>query len=217
MDRAEYVPPPPELLMECLTDWERFLNSRDEMPDLIQCAIMHEQFEAIHPFNDGNGRVGRLLIPLFLMERGRLSQPLLYLSSYIEPRRTDYYNLLQRIRTDCDWDAWLRFFLEGVEQTARVAVQQTKELMDLREEFRHLVRGKARALALVDYLFLNPYLTVKRSQEFLEVSNPTARAAIAALEQAGIVTTFVDRPWRKLYVSSPILDILNRLDLPNPQ
>lgn len=213
IDRAVYVSPPPELLMECLTDWERFVNSRGQMPDLIQCAIMHEQFEAIHPFKDGNGRIGRLLVPLFLMERGRLSQPLLYLSSYIEPRRNDYYDVLQRIRTDCDWVSWLRFFLEGVQQTALLAVQQTKTLMDLREEFRYLVRGKARAVELVDYLFLNPYVTAKRAREFLDVSDPTARTAITTLEQAGILTALAERPWPKLYVSMPILTILSNLDV----
>lgn len=209
---AEYVPPPPELLMDLLADWERFLNTSGEMPDLIQCAILHEQFEAIHPFLDGNGRMGRLLTTLFLMERGRLSQPLLYLSSYIEPRRRDYYELLQRVRTDGDWESWIRFFLDGVEQTARQAVQQTNHLMDLREDFRYRVRAKARALALVDYLFRNPFITAKRAQVFLGVSDPTARAAIAVLVDVGILSDFMERPWRRLYVSSPILEILNSLD-----
>jgi Fic family protein len=198
--------------MGCLTDWERFVNARGEIPDLIQCAIMHEQFEAIHPFKDGDGRIGRLLIPLFLMERGRLSQPLLYLSSYIEPRRHDYYALLQNVRTDGDWSSWFHFFLAGVEHTALLAVHQTKKLMDLRERFRVLVRGKARAIELVDYLFLNPYVTAKRARQFLDVSDPTARAAIAALEQVGIVSEFTERPWPKLFVSFPILEILNTLD-----
>ena len=211
---AEYVPPPPELLMDVLSDWERFLNTSGEMPDLIQCAILHEQFEAIHPFLDGNGRMGRLLITLFLMERGRLSQPLLYLSSYIEPRRRDYYELLQRVRTDGAWDTWIRFFLDGVEQTARQSVQQTKQLMDLREDFRNRIRSKPKALALVDYLFGNPFITAKRAQQFLDVSDPTARAAIGALIDVGILTQWTERSWRRLYVSSPVLEILNAVDQP---
>lgn len=150
------------------------------------------------------------------MERGRLSQPLLYLSSYIEPRRLDYYDLLQRVRTDCDWVAWLQFFLEGVEQTALLAVLQTKKLMDLREDFRLLVRGKSRAMELVDYLFLNPYVTAKRAREYLKVSDPTARAAIASLEVTGILSELAERPWPKLYVSRPILNILSNLDVPDP-
>jgi Fic family protein len=212
---AEYVPPPPELLMDLLSDLEQFLNTSDEFPDLIQCAIVHEQFEAIHPFLDGNGRMGRLLITLFLVERGRLSQPLLYLSSYIEPRRQDYYALLQRVRTDGDWNAWFLFFLEGVEQTARQAVRQTKQLMDLREDFRHRVRSKPNALALVDPLFSNPLITTKRAQDFLAVSDPTARAAISALTEAGILSEYEERSWRRLYVSKPILEILNALDSPS--
>jgi Fic family protein len=211
---AEYVPPPPELLMDLLSDWERFLNTSGEMPDLIQCAILHEQFEAIHPFLDGNGRMGRLLITLFLMERGRLSQPLLYLSSYIEPRRRDYYDLLQRVRTDGAWDTWIRFFLTGVEHTARQAVQQTKQLMDLREDFRYRIRSKPRALALVDYLFGNPFITAKRAQQFLDVSDPTARAAIGALMDVNILTEWTERSWRRLYVSSPVLEILSAVDQP---
>lgn len=211
---AEYIPPPPELLMGLLSDWERFLNTSGEMPDLVQCAILHEQFEAIHPFLDGNGRMGRLLITLFLMERGRLSQPLLYLSSYIEPRRRDYYELLQRVRTDGDWDSWIRFFLNGVEQTARQAVQQTKQLMDLREDFRYRIRTKAKALALVDYLFRNPFITAKRAQQFLDVSDPTARTAINALLDVGILSEFKERSWRRLYVSPPIFEILSTVDRP---
>ena len=212
IENAIYVPPPYEFLVECLDNWERFVNAHDVMPDLIQCAILHEQFEAIHPFKDGNGRMGRLLIPLFLMERGRLSQPLLYLSSYIESRRSDYYDLLQGVRTDGDWDSWIRFFLAGVETTAVQAVQQTKRLMDLREEYRYLIREKPKALALVDYLFVNPYVTAMRARSYLKVSDPTARAAIGVLSQAGIVTEYGDRTWRKLYVSPQILDILSNLD-----
>jgi Fic family protein len=106
-ENAAYVPPPHEDMKELLGDWEEFLHVRNVVPDLIQCAIMHEQFEAIHPFIDGNGRVGRLLITLFLVERERLTQPLLYLSDFIEQHRRDYYELLQRVRTSGDWESWL--------------------------------------------------------------------------------------------------------------
>jgi Fic family protein len=106
---AQYVPPPPEEMQTALDNWEAFLHDREHFPDLIQCAVMHEQFEAIHPFLDGNGRVGRLLITLFLIERGRLSQPLLYLSQYFEARRQEYYNSLQRVRTEGDWLSWLMY------------------------------------------------------------------------------------------------------------
>ncbi len=117
LESAIYVPPPPEFMMEALEAWERFLHERGRVPDLVQCALMHEQFEAIHPFLDGNGRVGRLLITLFLIERGRLSQPLLYLSAYIDQHRGEYYSGLQAVHTDGDWKGWIRFFLTGVEVT----------------------------------------------------------------------------------------------------
>lgn len=205
---ADFVPPPPELLMRCLDDWERFVNARGVIPDLVQCALMHEQFEAIHPFIDGNGRMGRLLITLFLLDRERLSQPLLYLSAYIEAHQRDYYDLLQRVRTDGDWEAWLLFFFDGVEQTSRAALRQTKRLVDLREEFRGRLGTKPRALALIDHLFVNPYLTVKRAQTILGMSNPTARAAVATLEEEGVVGPLTDRPWRRVYLCRPILDVL---------
>ncbi|MBA3416120.1 MAG: Fic family protein [Chloroflexia bacterium] len=205
---AVFVPPPPELLMDCLSDWERFLNRRDLMPDLIQCAILHEQFEAIHPFVDGNGRMGRLLITLFLVERGRLSQPLLYLSSYIDANRDAYYDLLQAVRTDGDWENWILFFLHGVEETATEALSQTASLVDLREMFRAQVRGNAKATELVDYLFFNPYITARRAQSALRASPPTAYSAIAALEAAGILTETTGKRYGRRYLSTPIADIL---------
>src|SRR5436189_2289584 len=136
LETAVYVPPPPDHLMEVLGAWERFLQDRGRTPDLVQCALMHEQFEAIHAFLDGNGRVGRLLISLFLIERGRLSQPLLYLSAYFEEHRREYYDGLQRVRTDGDWTGWIRFFLAGVEQISAEAVAQAGRLMALREPWR---------------------------------------------------------------------------------
>jgi Fic family protein len=113
IDNAVYVPPAPERLNELLGGWETYLHDR-ALPDLIQIALLHEQFEAIHPFRDGNGRLGRLLVPLFLIERGRLPQPLLYLSGYLESNRRQYYDLLQAVRTDGAWREWILFFLDAV-------------------------------------------------------------------------------------------------------
>ena len=202
---APYVPPPPEHMQEALADWERFLREREKLPDLIQCALMHEQFEAIHPFLDGNGRVGRLLITLFLIERGRLSQPLLYLSAYIEAHRQDYYDLLQRARTDGDWIGWLRFFITGVTETAGEAVRHAGRLMDLREKFRARLRDKPKALALLDQLFINPYMTVARAERILKVSNPTARQAVTLLQKNGMLDEISGRAWGRLYLAKPIL------------
>ena len=126
-------------------------------------ALIHEHFEAIHPFIDGNGRVGRLLIPLFLIERERLSKPLLYLSSYIEQTRNDYYRLLQQIRTHGEWDGWLRYFLTAVRDTSQSAIAQSQSLLKLREHFRGKLDKKHMALTLLDELFINPYATVTRA------------------------------------------------------
>jgi len=205
---APYVPPPPDALMSCLADWETFLHDRGRFPDLVQCAVMHEQFEAIHPFLDGNGRVGRLLITLFLVERGRLSQPLLYLSDYIEAHRQEYYDRLQRVRTEGDWTGWLRFFLIGVEETARSAVHQASRLMDLREAYRGRLRKKPNALRLLDELFVNPYLTAARAAQILAASRPTARQAIGLLQGEGLLEEVSGRSWRRIYLARPILEII---------
>jgi Fic family protein len=202
---AVYVPPPPQEMLVALDAWERFLHERDIMPDLIQCALIHEHFEAIHPFLDGNGRLGRLLIPLFLIERGRLAQPLLYLSAYFEAHRQDYYDLLQRVRTDGDWSAWLHFCLAGVTETARAAVRQADRLMDLRENLRARLHGRPRAQVLLDELFSNPYLTVARAARLLQVSNPTARQVVAMLRDNGILEEITGRAWRRIYLAAPIL------------
>jgi Fic family protein len=202
---ATYVPPPPEEMQHALADWERFLHERDRLPDLVQCALMHEQFETIHPFLDGNGRVGRLLITLFLIERGRLSQPLLYLSAYIERTRRTYYDLLQRVRTHADWSEWLLYFLAGVEETARQAVDQARLLQSLRERYRRRLARKAKALVLLDQLFVNPYITVAQAAQILGASNPTARQAVALLEREGLLREISGRAWGRLYLAAPIL------------
>lgn len=208
IETATYVPPPPEGLMDALGAWEKFINQRDVMPDLVQCALMHEHFEGLHPFLDGNGRVGRLLITLFLMERGRLSQPLLYLSAYLEANRQEYYQRLLAVHTDADFVGWVRFFLIGVEQTAREAVRRAGTLMDLREKYRRLLIRKPWALALLDELFVNPYVTVKRAQRLLKTSNPTARQAVGLLQKAGMLEESTERAWGRVYVARSILRVI---------
>lgn len=205
---ATYVPPPPDEMMGCLASWELFLQDRGNFPELIQCALLHEQFEAIHPFLDGNGRIGRLLITLFLIERGRLSQPLLYLSAFIEAHRQEYYNLLQRVRTDGDWTSWLHYFLRGVEETSKQAVRQAGALLDLREQLHIRIRSKPKAAALIDHLFTNPYITVSRAGALLNVSLPTARQILKTLEESGVLQEVTGRAWGKTYVATEILRII---------
>lgn len=209
LNNAPYVPPPVDEMLGCLANWELFLQDRGNFPDLVQCAILHEAFEAIHPFLDGNGRVGRLLITLFLLERNRLSQPLLYLSSYIEAHRLEYYDSLQRVRTDGDWNSWLLFFLNGVEETSRQAIKQAGSLMDLRESLLEQTRSKPKASAMVDPLFVNPYMTVLRASQILQVSLPTARQVVNVLEDLGILREVTGRSWGKTYVAGEILNLLD--------
>lgn len=203
-----YVPPPVSEMHGCLDNWEKFLHQRDKMPDLVQCALMHEQFEAIHPFLDGNGRVGRLLITLFLIERGRLSQPLLYLSDYIDEHRKDYYDLLQRVRTHGDWVSWLRYFVNGVKVTAADAVKRTTHVIELREGFRKRVGERPKGLALVDQLFTNPYITAAHAQQALGVTAPTARKLLEFLVERKLIEKLGARRWARLYVSRPVLEAI---------
>lgn len=210
LQTASFVPPTVPEMHAALHEWELFLHRRDEFPDLIQCALMHVQFETIHPFLDGNGRIGRLLITLFLIERGRLSQPLLYLSAFIEAHKADYYSLLQRTRTHCEWRPWLVFFLNGVRTIAQDAARQAKELFDLREAYRQHLARHTNALTLLDALFLNPYLTARRAARILEKSDPTARLAISLLEEHGVLEEVSGREWGRFYVARPILEAIDR-------
>lgn len=207
---AAFVPPPVDHLMDCLGEWEQFLHVRDALPDLIQCAMMHVQFETIHPFLDGNGRVGRLLVTLFLLERKRLSQPLLYLSAFIEAHKGDYYDLLQRVRTRGEWVPWIRFFLQGVTEIATEAGLQARQLQTLREQYRLQLRDKPNAQGLLDDLFINPYMTIGRAAKVLQKTHPTARAAIATLEERGMLQEVSGRKWGRIYVCPPVLAALEK-------
>jgi Fic family protein len=206
--KATYVPPPPEELMAVLGKWEKFLHVRDRLPDLVQCGLMHEQFQAIHPFLDGNGRVGRLMIVLFLIERGRLTQPLLYLSAYFEKHRATYFERLQRVRTDGDWRGWLAFFLDGVATTAAEAVERARNLLELRERYRAQLLQTAKGLILLDALFGNPYVTAARAAEILKATDPTARKVIGQLLNVGLLSTTGDQEYGRTYVATPILRII---------
>ncbi len=204
---APYVPPPVDEMTELLSDWERYLHVRDAMPELVQCAILHEQFEAIHPFLDGNGRVGRLLITLFLIERGRLSQPLLYLSDFVERHKSDYYDLLQRVRTHGEWIPWIRYFLAGVEATAKDASARAQRLLALREA---LFRDTNGAHALVDQLLTNPYITIATVAKVLDVTAPTATRLVRELENKGTLRETTGRSWGRIYVAPGVLTALEQ-------
>jgi Fic family protein len=206
---APYVPPPVDELPRLLGAWENYLHVHDAVPDLVQCALMHEHFEAIHPYLDGNGRVGRLLITLFLVERGRLSQPLLYLSDFIERHRTDYYRLLMRVRTHGEWAEWIRFFLAGVEETARDSLRRVRALMDLRERLLREDHGKGTP-ALVAQLFVRPSITAIEAARVMGVSKPTATKVLLAMTRAGHLREITGRARSRAFVAQAILDGLER-------
>ena len=187
-DTAAFVPPLPEHVAEALADWEKFVNETDGLPVLVVCALMHYQFETIHPFLDGNGRVGRLLIMLLLIERKVLELPLLYVSAYMEQNRREYYDRLQAVRERGEIQEWLQFFLTAVHRQASDAEVRAGRLVDLREEYRaRLQRKKSRVVEVAELLFSNPFVTVKRVENALEVTNQGARNLIDSLEKSGIL------------------------------
>jgi Fic family protein len=211
-DTATYVPPPPLEMKECLHDFEKFMHERS-LPPLVHVAVLHWQFEAIHPFSDGNGRVGRLLIGLFLTERRLVSKPLLYLSAYFERSRAAYYQRLLRVSTHGDWDGWLRYVLEGVRVQADEAIELADRLQELHARYRRLLldaRATANALALVDMLFETPLVTARMVKERLGVSHPTARSTIRTLERAGILAEFEpSRRWGKAFSADEIYALIS--------
>jgi Fic family protein len=183
---AVFVPPADQEMLKAWLDWEKFANSDVRLPILIQCALLHYQFETIHPFFDGNGRVGRLLIVFFLIHRGVLPAPLLYISSYLEEYRREYYERLQGVRERGEIQQWLQFFLTAVAVQAEDAVARAEHLTDLREGYRtDLAGSRSRAVEVVDLLFANPFITVRRVVNALGVTRQGAANLIAQLEKRG--------------------------------
>lgn len=186
---ARFVPPTPHDMWPALDDWERYLHIEEpKLPLLIRCALLHYQFETIHPFLDGNGRLGRLFIVLYLVHQRRLSVPLLYLSSYFDVRKAEYYDCLQYVRERGQIDEWLDFFLSGVATQASDAVYRAELLTDLREQYRDRLKGsRSRAPEVVDLLFANPIVTVKHVQGRLGISQPGAANLLRTLTELQIV------------------------------
>ncbi len=209
---ARFVPPPKDEMWEALDDWEKYCHDqRPRLPLLVRCALLHYQFEAIHPFLDGNGRLGRLFIALYLMDRGRLPAPLLYLSGYFDQRRNDYYDRLQYVRERGEVNEWLMFFLDGVAVQAADAVERAERLSDLREKYRSLLSGtSARTVEAVDLLFAAPILTVRYVQQQLGLSQPGASNLLRRLAAHGIVQEIGTGPGvRHRWYSDEILRVLD--------
>ncbi|MPZ98339.1 MAG: Fic family protein [Dehalococcoidia bacterium] len=210
MTAARFVPPPPSMLPDLLRDWERFVNADMDMPPLVQCALMHYQFETIHPYLDGNGRVGRLLITLFLIARGVLPAPLLYLSASFERRRTEYYDHLLAVSRGGDWRPWLEFFLEGVREQADDALARSRMLRTLHEEYRLRLqeqRETANAFVLLDELFARPIVSRSQVAEVLSMTAAGARRILDRFERAGIVVP-LEGTWPQLFAATEVLELL---------
>lgn len=211
---ARFVPPPPGRLIECMGDLEGFLHDRPEpTTPLVKAALAHLQFETIHPFLDGNGRVGRLLITLLLCAEKTLGQPILYLSLFFKRHRDTYYDLLQRVRADGDWEAWLDFFFHGVRETSEGAFATAKKLLDLFSEDRKLIQplGRATGSCLQVHHFLQgvPLATAGRIAASTNLSSATVNKALALLEKAGIISEVTGGRRNRLFSYRAYLDILN--------
>ncbi len=212
---AAYVPPPHTMLPDCMGDLEAFIHGEDVgLPVLIKAALVHVQFESIHPFLDGNGRLGRLLITFLLCMEGALKEPILYLSLYFKTHRQYYYELLQRVREKGDWEAWLEFFLEGVKDTSDQAADTAKQILALFEDDREKVEGLGRpatsALRVHQYLQTKPILSVPVAADALKLSAPTVRKSVNHLIDLGIVRETTGKRRDRLFVYSDYLDILNQ-------
>jgi len=208
---ATYVPPPVDGMQAALHALEDFLYSTPTLPPLVRLGLVHYQFEAIHPFLDGNGRVGRLLITLLLCRWRLLSQPLLYLSAYFNAHRQTYYDLLLSTSRQGAWEAWLTFFLRGVASQARDAIARVQRIQDLRERYREqfqATRASARLLQAVDLLFARPIVTAGQMDEALHVTAPTAQSYVDRLEEAGILREITGQARNRVYRADEILDAI---------
>jgi len=211
LDNARYVPPHHSKLADVLKDWEKFLHMQTNIPPLIQCAMMHYQFEAIHPFLDGNGRVGRLFISFFLIEKGVLTQPLLYLSQYFEQHRTAYYDLLLDISEHGNWLEWIEFFLNAVIVQSNHAIESAKRIIDTREAYRQKFQDNSKTrsyTALVDFIFLTPYFNLSQAQKALGSSYVTASKAVGILEELGLVEEITGQARNRIYVARELIQLL---------
>ena len=206
---ASYVPPPPEQVEPCLAAWEKFLHE-SELPPLITIALAHYQFEAIHPFLDGNGRVGRLLITLFLIERHILPAPLLYLSAYFESSRRDYYDMLRGVSERGEWQDWIEYVLIGIARMSEDALHRAGQINTMLSEWQKAVSGESSRtpLRVVELLAANPFITTNGCVEKLGVAFTTAQRAIERLEHLKIVEKVGESKRDRVYCAKALLEIM---------
>jgi Fic family protein len=211
---AVFVPPPPIALADALSSLERYIHADSDLPRLVRIGLLHVQFETIHPYLDGNGRIGRLLIALLLESWGLLSRPLLYLSLYFKSHLDEYYRRLGTVRTEGDWEGWISFFLQGVHLISEEAIQSARELSALVKNDRERVLGVRHstlaAARLFELLPFNPVLTIKRATTILDTTRPTATKAVRTLIGAGVLTETSGRKRDQLFAYTDYLELLVR-------
>lgn len=209
---AKFVPPPHTLVGEAFADLEKFLHDPEPMAPLVKAGLAHAQFETIHPFLDGNGRTGRLLITFWLVAKGILRKPLLYPSLYFKEQREEYVARLQAIRDDGEWEAWLAFFLDGIAQVATEATDTATEIVRLRESDRARIsaalgRRAGRGLALLDELFKRPVIITRAVEQMLNVSQPTASSLVRTLVEMGILRELTGKQRYRIFAYGAYLDL----------
>jgi len=213
IESATIVPPPVDEMYQALDAFEKFIHAPSDIPQLVRAGLIHYQFEAIHPFLDGNGRIGRLLVILLLIEWGLISQPLLCLSAFFEAHRLDYYDRLLAVSQRGEWEKWLLFFLKGVSSQALDAIARIERLGQLRAAYRERLRTEraaARLLQTLDVLFERPILNIRQLEAALNVPYRTAQRYIERLEEIGILREVTGRARNRLYRVDEILQILER-------
>lgn len=219
LNEATFVPPPTPEMLDALDQLEKFLHADTDLPPLAELALIHYQFEAIHPFLDGSGRIGRLLITLFLCQQGILTKPLLYLSAFFERHRQEYYELLLGISQRGAWRRWIEFFLQAVVEQSNDAVRRARRLLGLHQSYYQTSLEKRlppTAGQLIELIFMRPVINVNVVREFLRVTFPAAQKAINALEKEGILTEITGGKRNKTYTAEEILKILEE-DMPLQQ
>ena len=208
---AAYVPPPVTEMKECFSELEKYIHSKPKEPALIQCALIHYQFEAIHPFVDGNGRIGRLLITFMLIERGLLSQPLLYLSDFFELHRNTYYELLLNVSQKGEWNAWVIFFLEGIRQQSEDALTTIQKLLALKNEYEIIAREPnvpKTVSPLIDVLFGKPIVSISELAKTWNSSYPTVKRGVDYLVEKGKLREITGQRRNRVFEASEILNII---------
>ncbi|MFA6527393.1 MAG: Fic family protein [Candidatus Babeliales bacterium] len=218
---ASYVPPTPEDSLKALGDLELYMHQESKLPELINCALIHYQFETIHPFLDGNGRLGRLLITFYLYWKGILKKPLLYLSYYLKKNRQEYYDRLTLVRTKGNYEQWIEFFLKGIIETCNDAIENIKKILQLRETHQTLLYEKKLssplAIMLLDKLFYTPLLDISDIQKAFNLSYPTASGLINQFEAIGILKEVTGKKRGRRFVYVHYLAILSEGTMLEPR